>query len=112
MLFREYEEIILRHMWGNGIEPTGSGKLWEMANVELKKSSMKKTISRASIIFAANRFVDAGIWGWDDATGKGGHHRLYFPKMNEEELWLAVKETANRKIDSVIETYRVMHGVE
>ena len=29
--------------------------------------------------------VDAGVLDWNDATGKGGHHRLYFPKVSREE---------------------------
>jgi len=43
-----------------------------------------KSISRASVIFALNRFVDQGVLGWRDATGKGGHHKIYYPLMDEE----------------------------
>ena len=32
-----------------------------------------------------NRFVNIGIIGFRDGTGKGGHHRVYFPLMNEKE---------------------------
>ena len=29
--------------------------------------------------------VDDGVLNWKDGTGKGGHHRLYFPKVSREE---------------------------
>ena len=31
-----------------------------------------------------NRLVDRGVLGWRDATGKGGHHKVYCPLMDEE----------------------------
>ena len=37
--------------------------------------------------------VDEGVLDFHDRTGKGGHHRLYYPKMNREEFAkYAVKE--------------------
>jgi len=42
------------------------------------------SISRASVINAMNRFVDQGVLGWRDATGKGGHHKIYYPLMDEK----------------------------
>ena len=42
------------------------------------------SISRASVIFAMNRFVDQGVLGFRDGTGKGGHHKVYYPLMDEE----------------------------
>ena len=32
-----------------------------------------------------NRFVDKGILGFRDGTGKGGHHKIYYPLMDEKE---------------------------
>jgi len=42
-----------------------------------------KTISRASIIFFLNRMLDQGVLSWRDATGKGGHHKIYITKLDE-----------------------------
>jgi hypothetical protein len=42
-----------------------------------------KSISRASVIFCLNRMVDEGVLGFRDATGKGGHHRIYVTKLDE-----------------------------
>ena len=78
---REYEEIALRYIWAVGEEGAGSGKTWTHANEQLGEG---KSISRASIIFYLNRMVDEGVLDFRDATGKGGHHRIYFPRLDEE----------------------------
>jgi len=77
---REYEEIALRYIWSMGEEGAGSGKTWEHVNKELGEG---KSISRASIIFYLNRMVDEGVLGYRDATGKGGHHKIYITKLDE-----------------------------
>ena len=77
---RAYEEIALRYIWSLGEEGAGSGKTWEHVNKELGEG---KSISRASIIMYLNRMVDEGVLGFRDATGKGGHHRIYVTKLDE-----------------------------
>ncbi len=94
MLFKEYEEIMLKYIW-SGVEPTGSGGLFLMVNSKLPEG---KTMSRASVIFAATRFVDAGIWDYSTATGKGGHHKRYFAIRSREELWRSITETFIQKV--------------
>ncbi len=78
---REYEELILRHIWSVGEEGAASGSTWKTVNIQLGPGN---SISRASVIFALNRFVDQGVLGWRDATGKGGHHKIYHPLMDEK----------------------------
>jgi predicted transcriptional regulator len=77
---KEYEEIALRYTWSVGEEGAGSGKTWERVNDELGEG---KSISKASVIFYLNRMVDEGVLGFRDATGKGGHHRIYITKLDE-----------------------------
>lgn len=77
---REYEEIALRYIWDIGDKGAGSGIVWRIVN---EKLGYGKSISRASIIFFLNRMVDEGVLGFRDATGKGGHHRIYIPKLDE-----------------------------
>ena len=77
---KEYEELVLRHIWSVGEEGAASGSTWKTVNIQLGTG---KSISRASVIFALNRFVDQGVFGWRDATGKGGHHKIYYPLMDE-----------------------------
>ena len=103
MLYRLYEKIMVEHQWRDGAVPMGSGALWKHVNKVLPpRPDGRDAISRASVIFAANRNVDAGIWDWKDATGKGGHHRRYFAKMSEAELWMAIKETVDSKLDGIL----------
>ena len=78
---REYEELALRYIWSVGEEGAGSGKTWSHVNERLGEG---KSISRASIIFFLNRMVEEGVLDFRDATGKGGHHRIYFPKLDEK----------------------------
>ena len=53
-------------------KPLGSGVVWKAVNED---KGVK--ISRASVIFFLNFLVDDGLCTFDDATGKGGHHKLY-----------------------------------
>ena len=78
---KEYEEIALRYVWSMGEKGVGSGKTWAITNERL---SSEETISRASVIFFLNRMVDQGVLSYRPATGKGGHHRVYSPVMDEK----------------------------
>ena len=82
-----------------GEEGAGSGKAWEHANKEL---SGGKSISRASIIGYLNRMVDEGVLGYRDATGKGGHHRIYITKLDESGYKKYIVKTL---LDSVAKDY-------
>jgi len=79
---KEYEEIGLRYIWNQGEKGAGSGKTWKAVNEALGPD---KSISRASVIFFLNRMVDQGVLDYRTATGKGGHHRVYFPIMDERD---------------------------
>jgi predicted transcriptional regulator len=79
---REYEELALRFIWEIGEEGAGSGITWSTVNERLGEG---KTISRASIINFLNKMVDQDVLSWRDATGKGGHHRIYHTNLDEIE---------------------------
>ena len=96
---REYEEIALRYIWSIGDEGAGSGKTWEHVNKELREG---RSISRASIIGYLNRMVDEGVLGFRDATGKGGHHRIYITKLDESGY---VKYIVRTLLESVAKDY-------
>jgi predicted transcriptional regulator len=78
---KEYEELALRYLWEIGEEGAVSGLIWKVVKEKLNPGG---SISRASIIFAMNRFVDQGVLGFRDGTGKGGHHKIYYPLMDEK----------------------------
>ncbi len=79
---KEYEEIGLRYIWTQEEKGAGSGKTWKAVTEALGPD---KSISRASVIFFLNRMVDQGVLAYRSVTGKGGHHRVYYPIMDERD---------------------------
>ena len=96
---REYEELALRYVWETGDEGAGSGLTWRAVNERLEEG---RTISRASVIFFLDRMVDQGVLSWRDATGKGGHHRIYITKLDESGYKKYIVKTL---LDSVAKDY-------
>jgi len=45
--------------------------------------------------------VDNGILDYEEKSGKGGYHRVYFPKMNRVEFAKHVKKTITDKLAEV-----------
>ena len=78
---REYEELALRYVWSVGEQGAGSGIIWKNVNEQL---GPEESISRASIIIIMNRLVDQGVLDYREGTGKGGHHKIYYPLIDEE----------------------------
>ncbi len=77
---KEYEEIGLRYIWAQGEKGASTGKTWKAVTEALGSD---KSISRASVIFFLSRMADQGVLDYRSATGKGGHHRIYYPIMDE-----------------------------
>lgn len=71
IVFKDYHKATIDVLTEDPLKSWGSGAMWE----EIKKRGI--TISRASVIFFLNFLVDDGLAEFDDATGKGGHHKLY-----------------------------------
>jgi len=78
---KEWEELALRYLWSVGEVGANSGPIWRHVNEQL---GPEKWRSRASVILLMNRFVDQGVLSFRDATGKGGHHKVYYPLMDEK----------------------------
>ncbi len=104
---REYEELGLRYVWESGEEGATSAQAWRTVNERLGDG---KTISRASIIFFLNRMVDQDVLSWRDATGKGGHHRIYYTNLDEREYRKHVLRTVIKSMmeDFLEETLEVL----
>ena len=78
---KEYEELALRYVWSMGEKGATSRPIHETVNSELGSD---KSISRASIIIIMNKLVDQGVLSYREATGKGGHHKIYYLLMDEK----------------------------
>jgi len=94
MLFRPYQRYLLEHIWKNVDKenPIGSGKAHEF----IQTTDDKK--SRASVIFFLDDMDEEGVLGWHNRTGKGGHHKKYYPLMNRSQFWSHVTEIATEKL--------------
>ena len=87
----------LRYVWWSKDEGVNSREVWGQVNSALEDKDIgKQTISRASIINFLNRMVDEGILSYREKTGKGGHHRVYYPKIGIEDEKNFKKEMAQR----------------
>ena len=96
---KEYEELALRYTWETGKEGAKSGPACSVVNERLGEG---KTISRASIILFLNKMVDQGVLTWKEATGKGGHHKIYIGKLDETEY---IKNILRTVIESMMEDF-------
>jgi len=102
-VFKVYEIVGLEYLFSVE-EPVGSGKVWAWINAGSEWGQTPgNSISRASVINFLNRLVNEDLLTWKDATGKGGHHRLYkmvlsrqeFVKKVIEKFITALKEIAD-----------------
>ena len=80
-VLKEYEELEMRFLWSVGDDGAGSRAVMEAVNERLGEEDSK---SRATIILSLNKLVDWGVLGFREGTGKGGHHRIYYPLMDEK----------------------------
>jgi len=78
---KKWEELALRYVWEVGEVGAGSGTIWKNVNEQLGSG---ESISRTSVIFFMNRLVEQGVLSFRDGTGKGGHHKIYYPLMDEK----------------------------
>jgi len=88
----------LEHIWElNNSERTGitSGQAYEF----LKDHPDSK--SRAAVIFSLNDMVEEDILTYEEESGKGGFHRVYYPKMNREQFARYIVETITGKLKEV-----------
>jgi predicted transcriptional regulator len=97
-LFKPYQAALLEHIWKlNNPDRVGitSGQAYEF----MKDHPDSK--SRASLIFFLNDMVEEGILTYEEESGKGGYHRVYYPRMDREQFAQHVVETITDKLNEV-----------
>jgi hypothetical protein len=97
-LFKPYQAALLEHIWElNNPDRVGitSGQAYEF----MKDHPDSK--SRASLIFFLNDMVEEGVLEYEEESGKGGYHRVYYPRMDREQFAQHVVETITDKLDEV-----------
>jgi len=80
IIFKDYHKATIDILIEDPKKAWGSGAMWE----EIKERGIE--ISRASVIFFLNFLVADGLAEFDDATGKGGHHKLYRIPVSQGEV--------------------------
>jgi predicted transcriptional regulator len=97
-LFKPYQAALMEHIWklneGDRVGLTSS-----QAYEFLKDNQDGK--SRAALIFFLNDMVEEGILTYEEETGKGGYHKVYYPKMNNEQFAQHVVKTIIKKLEEI-----------
>ncbi len=108
-VLKYYQEIALRVIWANP-EGLGSRAVWDRVSAELKPA----TISRTSIINFLEAMREAGVLKGVERTGKGGHHGVYSPAMNEAEFKQHIARTIRESLmrDFLEETRATLENLE
>jgi len=94
-LFKPYQAALLEHIWElNGEEKTGvtSGQAYRYLQ------TLPERKSRASVINFLNNMVEEDILTYEQKSGKGGYHRVYYPKMDRNLFAKHVIKTITNKL--------------
>jgi len=83
-VMRDYQVLCMEFLWEKGEEGASTGKAWLHVNKNLIAG--EKTISRSSIINFMKTLPEKGLATYTMRTGKGGHHRVYYPAIDEAEF--------------------------
>ena len=97
-LFKPYQVLLIEHIWELN-RNTRVGINSGQAHRFLQGTSEKK--SRASVILFLNKMVDEGVLEYEEKSGKGGYHRVYYQKMDRKEFAVYVTELINSKLKEV-----------
>ena len=97
-IFRPYQAALLEHIWKSN-EDDRVGIASSQAYEFLKNHPDSK--SRASAIFFLDSMVEEGVLEYEEKSGKGGYHRIYYPKMNREQFAQHVVKTITKKLAEI-----------
>jgi hypothetical protein len=99
-LFKPYQAALLERIWELN-NPSRNGMTSGQAHEFLMNHPDKK--SRASVIFFLNDMVDEGVLTYEEESGKGGYHRVYFPKMDRKEFAKHMIKTITDKLHEIFQ---------
>ena len=105
-LMKPYQAAVIEYIWKiNENERTGIVSreahqyLHDTGDDELK-------MSRASVLFFLDDMVEEGVLEYESETGKGGHHRVYFPAMKPKQFETYVTKTIMDKLKEAVASIR------
>ena len=79
-VLKDWQLKAMQVVWGS---PKGANSRTVWQNVNRMLMDMGETISRASVINFLEEMREMGVFSGDERTGKGGHHWVYYPAMDE-----------------------------
>jgi predicted transcriptional regulator len=97
-LLRPYQAVLMEHIWNlnkNERVDIISREAYQFLSGKPEKKS------RASVINFLNDMVEEGILGYEEKTGKGGYHRIYYPLMDRAGFQKYITEKINSKLEKV-----------
>jgi hypothetical protein len=103
-LFKPYQAVLLEYIWELN-NPSRTGITSGQAHGFIQGTGVKKLMkSRASVINFLNDMVDEGVLDNEEKSGKGGYHRVYYPKMDRNQFSKYVTKTITDKLHEVFQT--------
>ena len=96
-VIKDWQEKVLKVVWETS-EGINSRMVYEKVNKLLGSES----ISRASVINFLEDMREMGVLRGEERTGKGGHHWVYFPAMDEAGF---KKFIADKLISSMLTSF-------
>lgn len=100
-IFEDWKIVVIDHLFS--VDKTSSARTWNYVIKESVWAAEGNTVSRASVIFFLNKLVDEDLLEFEDATGKGGHHRLYKMNMSRQEFVKKIIEKFVKKLHEIME---------
>ncbi|UCD44750.1 MAG: hypothetical protein JSV27_11665 [Candidatus Bathyarchaeota archaeon] len=97
-LFKPYQTALLERLWEINKSARVGMNSGEAHRFLLEGPNKK---SRASVIFFLNDMVEEGVLEYEERSGKGGYHRVYYPKMDRKQFAQYVVETITDKLGEV-----------
>ncbi len=97
-LFKPYQAFLLERIW-----ELNSGERVGVSSGDAHRflQGHPDSKSRASVIFFLDDMVEDGVLSYEEKTGKGGYHRVYYPKMDREQFERHMVEKITRKLKEV-----------
>ena len=81
MFFKDWQILVLHHIWNIFPAGTNSRSVWTNVN-----ESLPGSISRTSIIIYLNHMVDEALLTYTETTSIGGRQRVYYTKYSETKF--------------------------
>ena len=98
-VLREWQELALRCVWEKGDQGVSTRKVREYV---LERQTERTKISPASIIGFLEKLRKQGVLRHIEETAPGGHRKIYFPLMNEDDF---VKHVVKIMVGSMLKDF-------